>query len=185
MTSDKAPPVFTLPAALLSQGYSLRPETEDDTVFLIQLFATTRVEELARIPWSDDQKWTFITQQFELQRLHYKTYYADTSFDVIEHEGLPAGRFYLQEVGQFRIIDIVLMPEWRGRGVGTAILEALIETARARGKDIDIFVEKVNPALGLYRRLGFKEFDDTGVYLEMRWVVDEAAAEAPPGTPDS
>ena len=77
------------------------------------------------------------------------------------------------------------MPEWRGRGVGTAILEALIETARARGKDIDIFVEKVNPALGLYRRLGFKEFDDTGVYLEMRWVVDEAAAEAPPGTPDS
>lgn len=185
MTSDKAPPVFTLPAALLSQGYSLRPEAEDDTVFLIQLFATTRVEELARIPWSDDQKWTFITQQFELQRLHYRTYYADTSFDVIEHNGLPAGRFYLQEVGQFRIIDIVLMPEWRGKGVGTAIVEALIETARARGKDIDIFVEKFNPALDWYRRLGFREFDDTDVYLEMRWVVDEAAAQTPPGTADS
>ena len=170
MTSDKAPSAFVLPAALLSEGYRLRPETEDDTVFLIQLYATTRMAELEQTPWTADQKWAFVAQQFELQRLHYRTHYADTAFDVIEQNGIPAGRLYLQEVaGQFRIIDIVLMPEWRGKGVGTAILEALMDRARAVGKDIDIFVEKFNPALDWYRRLGFKEFEDMEVYLEMRW----------------
>ncbi len=176
MTSDKAPPAFTLPAALLSEGYVLRPETEDDTVFLLQLYATTRADELAQTQWTADQKWTFIAQQFELQRLHYRTHYADTHFDVIEHDGLPAGRLYLQQVsGQFRIIDIVLMPEWRNKGVGTAILKALMETARACGKDIDIFVEKFNPALAWYLRLGFREFEDMGVYTEMRWSPETPA----------
>ena len=170
MTSDNAPSAFTLPAALLSQGYLLRPETEDDIVFLMQLYATTRMDELAQTGWSADQKWGFIAQQFELQRVHYRTHYTGTAFDVIEHEGLPAGRLYLQEVsGQLRIIDIVLMPEWRGKGVGTAILEALKDTGRKLGKDIDIFVEKFNPALAWYRRLGFQEFSDAEVYLEMRW----------------
>jgi ribosomal protein S18 acetylase RimI-like enzyme len=177
VTSDKAPSAFVLPAALLSQGYRLRPETEDDTVFLMQLFATTRMAELEQTPWTVDQKWAFIAQQFELQRLHYRTHYADTWFDVIEQNGVPAGRLYLQEVsGQFRIIDIVMMPEWRGKGVGTAILKALMETARAAGKDIDIFVEKFNPALAWYRRLGFEEFEDMEVYLEMRWSADSPAA---------
>jgi len=178
VTRDKASPAFSLPATLLSQGFRLRPETDDDTVFLLQLFATTRANELAMTQWTDDQKWTFVSQQFELQRLHYRTYYSDTAFDIIEHDGVPAGRLYLQEVGQFRIIDIILTPEWRGKGVGTAILRALMETARARGKDIDIFVEKFNPALDWYRRLGFKEFDDTDVYLEMRWSADTADATA-------
>jgi len=177
VTSNKAPPAFTLPAALLSQGYALRPETEDDTVFLMQLYASTRADELAPMPWSADQKWAFLAQQFESQRLHYRTHYADTAFDVIEHHGLPAGRLYLQEaISQIRIIDIVLMPEWRGKGVGTALLEAVIVAAQRRGKAVGIFVEKFNPALRLYRRLGFVEVGDTEVYLEMERPLADAAA---------
>jgi len=45
---------------------------------------------------------------------------------------------------------------WRGRGVGTALLGALIERARARGlRRISLSVEDGNRARGLYERAGF------------------------------
>jgi predicted GNAT family acetyltransferase len=61
------------------------------------------------------------------------------------------------------------LPAWRGRGIGTAILGALQAAGRAQGKAVSTFVEKNNPAMRLYRRLGFAEISDTGVYLEMEW----------------
>ena len=80
----------------------------------------------------------------------------------------PVGRLYLEErVTQIHITDIVLLPEMRGNGAGTAILEALIAFAHARGKAMGIFVEKFNPALRLYRRLGFVPIGDGEVYIEM------------------
>ncbi|HEX6939117.1 MAG TPA: GNAT family N-acetyltransferase, partial [Longimicrobiales bacterium] len=68
--------------------------------------------------------------------------------------------------------DIALLPEHRGRGIGTALLEALIAEADAAGKPVSIHVEQYNPARRLYARLGFREVEDLGVYVFM---------ERPPG----
>ena len=174
MISSDTPPAFQLPAALLSLGYRLRPETEDDTPFLFRLYASTREAELAQvIGWSAEQKLAFLGQQFTAQRHHYKNFIPNCLYQVIEHDGVPVGRLYLEErVTQVHITDIALMSEARGKGVGGAIVEALIEHTNARGKGLGIFVEKFNPALRLYRRLGFVEVADADVYLEMERPCD-------------
>lgn len=137
--------------------------------FLFRVYASTREQELAHaIGWSAEQKLAFLTQQFEAQRRHYRNFIPNCSYQVIERDGVPVGRLYLEErVTQIHITDIVLLPEMRGNGAGTAILEALIAFAHARGKAMGIFVEKFNPALRLYRRLGFVPIGDGEVYIEM------------------
>jgi ribosomal protein S18 acetylase RimI-like enzyme len=49
--------------------------------------------------------------------------------------------------------------------VGTSLLRDLLAEAEAMGKRVTIHVEHFNPALRLYRRLGFTEVADRGVYL--------------------
>jgi ribosomal protein S18 acetylase RimI-like enzyme len=170
VTSDKPPPAFTLPAALLSQGFALRPETDADIPFLLRLFASTREEELASWPWSAEEKAAFLAQQFQAQRYHYRNFIAACSFDVIEHNGEPAGRLYLDtRESHLHIVDIALLPECRGHGVGAVIMEGLQAGGRASGKGVSTYVEKFNPALRFYRRHGFTEIADHGVYLEMEW----------------
>ena len=168
---NEAPAAFELPAALRAQGYALRPETEDDIPFLMQLYASTRADELASIPWSAEQKQAFLASQFQAQRRHFRTQFTDCAFNILAHAGAPIGRLYLDvRPARLHIIDIALLPEWRGQGLGTAILEALMTAARASGRGVGIFVEKFNPALRLYRRLNFTDVADHGVYLEMQWL---------------
>jgi ribosomal protein S18 acetylase RimI-like enzyme len=175
VTPERAPPAFTLPAALLAQGFALRPETDADMAFLLRLYASTREEELARVPWSAEQKQAFLASQFQAQRQHYRAYFPDCTFDVIEQRSEPAGRLYLQvRQTQLHIIDVALLPDWHCRGIGTAILKALQAAGHASGKGIGIMVEKFNPALRLYQRLGFAAIADHDVYLEMEWLPDRA-----------
>ena len=175
MTPEQTSPAFALPAALLSQGFALRPETDADIPFLMRLFASTREQELAAVPWNAEQKQAFLASQFQAQRHHYRSYFSDCAFDVIAQHGEPAGRLYLQaRQTQLHIIDIALLPERRRRGIGTAILEALQAAGRAGGKGVGIMVEKFNPAMRLYRRLGFTDIADHDVYLEMEWRPDGA-----------
>ena len=170
MAQKDAAAAFAMPAALLGEGYVLRPETDADLAFLATLFASTREEELAVVPWTAEQKRAFLDAQFKAQRHHYRTYNAGCAFDVIEHRGTPIGRLYV-EAGRRRlyVVDIALMPAWRGRGLGTAILAALQDCARTSGRTLGIMVEKFNPAMRLYRRLGFTDVADHGVYQEMEW----------------
>src|SRR5262245_7640745 len=44
----------------------------------------------------------------------------------------------------------------RGRGIGTAMVKALIEEAASAGRALTLGVVKINPALRLYERLGFR-----------------------------
>jgi GNAT superfamily N-acetyltransferase len=169
-------PAFRLPATLLSRGFALRLETDADLPFLMQLFASTREDELAVTGWPPEVKQAFLAQQFQAQRHHYRTYIPTCRFDVLECRGEPVGRLYIEaRQTQENVVDIALLPAWRGQGIGTAILEALIEYAGKGGRGVGIFVEKFNPALRLYRRLGFTEIQDTGIYLEMERVSTGAA----------
>jgi GNAT superfamily N-acetyltransferase len=160
---------FRLPAALVADGFALRPERDDDDKpFLLALYGSTRADELAQTPWSDEQKAAFLAMQFAAQRRHYRAHMPDAVWLVLEHAGEPIGRLYLEDRGErLHVVDISLVPAWRGRGLGGRIFARLIETAEAAGLGVGIFVEKFNPALRLYRRLGFVEVGDTGVYLEM------------------
>jgi ribosomal protein S18 acetylase RimI-like enzyme len=110
-------------------------------------------------------RFAFLRQQFDAQHHHYRTYYPDAEWLVIERGGDRIGRLYLEEwSNQFRVIDIALLSSARARGFGAAMLADIIDMATAKEKKVSIHVEKNNPAMGLYRRLGFVTVEDKGVY---------------------
>jgi ribosomal protein S18 acetylase RimI-like enzyme len=130
------------------------------------VYASTRAEELAVVPWDDAQKDAFLRAQFDAQDAWWHENYAEASFDVIVVDGEPAGRLYVHRgPSEIRIVDIALLPEHRGDGVGTRLLEDLLAEGDASGKSVTIHVERMNPALRLYERLGFALAEDKGVYL--------------------
>ena len=151
-------------------GLGFRPIADTDLPFLARVYASTRQEELAVTDWSDAQKAAFLQHQFEAQHAHYQKYYRGSDFLVIERGGEPIGRLYLARwATEHRIVDIALLPRHRGAGLGSALLRDLLDEAAAAGKPVTIHVEKFNPALSLYRRLGFVAAGEEGVYDLMRW----------------
>ncbi|HEX8319989.1 GNAT family N-acetyltransferase [Longimicrobium sp.] len=147
---------------------ALRPTTEADLEFLHRLYATTREDELRQVPWAPEQKAAFVRQQFEAQHAFWRENYTDTSWDVIVADGTPIGRLYVARwPGDIRIVDIALMPEHRGSGLGTRLLRELFAEADATRRKVSIHVEVFNPARRLYERLGFVQAGDRGVYLLM------------------
>jgi GNAT superfamily N-acetyltransferase len=170
--------LLALPAALLDQGLVLRPEAEADVPFLRRLYISTRWQELAPIiDWTEAQKIDFLENQFALQRFHYHKYYAETDWGVLEKASVPVGRLYVdRQTKTLLVVDLSLLPEWRGRGIGTALMQAVCVEARQAGKAVGVAVEKYNPAQRLYRRLGFREVSDEGMYWTMEWQPALASA---------
>jgi ribosomal protein S18 acetylase RimI-like enzyme len=163
-------------------GLTFRRITEADLPFLARVYASTRAEEMAVVTtMTEAQKAAFLDAQFQLQHAHYRKYYPEADWLVTMRGGEDAGRLYLERwPTQHRIIDIALLPGHRGRGCGEALLRDLMDEAAAAAKDVSIHVEKHNPAMRLYRRLGFVIEEDKGVYDLMRWKSPRAGA-APPG----
>jgi RimJ/RimL family protein N-acetyltransferase len=153
------------------RSIALRPVTPDDFEFMAELYASTRAEEMKLVDWPDEQKRVFLRSQFTAQCDHYAQYYPDASFDIIERGGTPIGRLYVfrGDPDDVRIVDISLIPEVRGGGVGTELLLGIMRDAESSGRSVSIHVERFNTALRLYQRLGFEHVDEHGVYYLMRW----------------
>ena len=148
----------------------LRPMTEHDYPFLRTLYASTREAELVPLGWSDAQQQQFLAMQFEAQHRHYQQHYPDASFDLIEYDGTAIGRLYLEEwADQWRVIDIALLPAYCGQGIGSRLLQEVMQRAATGGKAVSIHVERHNPALRLYQRLGFVQVEEHGIYDLMVW----------------
>jgi GNAT superfamily N-acetyltransferase len=131
------------------------------------------MDELAVTGWDDDAKEAFIAQQFRAQSEHYRRHYPEATFDVIVVDGAPAGRLYVARWDdEIRVMDIALLPEHRGKGVGGDLLEALLAEASRTGKKVSIHVERTNPAMGLYERLGFTPIEERGIY----WLMETTPA---------
>ena len=154
----------------MSPHLTLRAVTAEDTDFLAAVYASTRMQELQATDWSDEQKAGFCRTQFTAQDTHYRKHYPTAALDVIEAAGNPVGRLYVDRwKHEIRIVDIALLPEHCGKGIGTFLLEKLQREAADVGKSLSIHVERFNPALRLYERLGFQMLEDKGVYFLMEW----------------
>jgi ribosomal protein S18 acetylase RimI-like enzyme len=146
----------------------LRPVADADRAFLVELYGSVREEELAPVQWDEATKRAFIEHQFSAQDLHYRANYPGATLDVIEVDGERAGRLYVHRgEDDIRIMDIALAPGFRRRGLGTQLLEALIQEAEETGRKLSIHVELNNPARSLYERLGFRPAGEHGVYVLM------------------
>jgi ribosomal protein S18 acetylase RimI-like enzyme len=149
---------------------TLRPFQESDIPFLCALYASTRQEEMKILPWPEEEKQRFLEWQFEAQTKHYFDSYDDAGFMIIELDGTPIGRLFLfRGEKSIEVVDIALVPELRGKGLGRELLQEVIDEARSAGRQVAIYVEHNNPARHLYDRLGFELVDTVGVYHHLVW----------------
>jgi ribosomal protein S18 acetylase RimI-like enzyme len=149
-----------------SPPVALRPATPADEPFLRAVYASTREEELAPLGWPPATREAFLAMQYEAQRRHYRAAYPAARYDVIQADGVDAGRFCVARLdGEIRVVDLALLPAHRGRGIGTRLLAELLAEADARGLPVRIHVESLNPARRLYERLGFRLLETRGPYL--------------------
>jgi ribosomal protein S18 acetylase RimI-like enzyme len=154
-----------------------RPETEADAPFVYSLYASTREEEMKVVPWTDEEKEAFVRMQYRAQTTSYRANYPDAHFMIIQRDGADIGRLYISRIpGEVRIMEITLIPEQRGNGLGGAILRGILGEAEGRGEAVSIHVENFNPALRLYQRLGFRKIDEHGVYYLMEWTPGSTPA---------
>src|SRR5215470_9532806 len=154
----------------------LRPVTAADEAFLLSVYASTRAEEMRQVPWSAEQKEMFVRMQYTAQKQHYAALYPQASHDIIYTDETAVGRIYVgRDAERLNILDITVLPEYRGRGTGETLLRRLMEEAGASGKAVTIYVESFNPSLRLFERLGFQKEREEGFQFLMKW-------QAQPGT---
>jgi len=147
----------------------VRAAEAGDEDFLFSVYASTRAEEMTRVNWSAEQQEAFLRMQFRAQSKFYVENYPGAEFQVITLNDQPIGRLYVhRRADEIRIMDIALLPDYRNLGIGSALLQSILEQGSNLGLPVTIHVEQFNPALHLYKRLGFQPKEDKGVYLLMQ-----------------
>jgi ribosomal protein S18 acetylase RimI-like enzyme len=157
----------------------LRPAGREDAELLYRIYASTREEELAPVPWDAAAKEAFLRMQFAAQDTYYHATFPDASYDMIVDGDQVLGRLYVdRSKTRWLVIDVALFPEHRGKGIGTKLLSNVLAQAAAAARPVQMHVERFNPAQHLYHRLGFRQVADQGVYLLLEWKPGAAQAAA-------
>ena len=146
----------------------LRPSRPEDRDFLFRLYAGTREHELSAFGWPPAQQEAFLRMQFNAQQQWYSATYSTAESQIIEQDLGPIGRMIVQrEPGIWRLVDISLLPEHRGRGIGGELIRALIKECGLSGAVLQLQVLNTNPAQRLYSRLGFIKTGEDQLYTQM------------------
>lgn len=156
----------------MNQEITLRPITDNDQDFLYHLYANYREDELRVINWEQIpmDKESFLQMQFKAQEKYYIENYIDAEFMIVFLQDKPIGRFYLhRKPEEIRIIDIILLSEYRNQGIGSNFFQDILTEAQTLNLPVRLHVEYYNRAINLYQRLGFRYLRDNGVYKFMEW----------------
>jgi ribosomal protein S18 acetylase RimI-like enzyme len=147
---------------------SLRPYRDLDREFLFKLYASTRADELAAFGWPPAQLEAFLLMQFTAQQRWYAMSYAQAEHHIIEQDGTPIGRMMVSRQEPAAVlIDIALLPEQRGKGIGGELIQQLIQQCDQQKLGLRLQVLRGNPALRLYQRLGFTQTGQDQIYIQM------------------
>jgi ribosomal protein S18 acetylase RimI-like enzyme len=147
---------------------SRRPVCPDDQEFQFRLYASTRKAEIAAFGWNSAQQEAFLRMQFTAQQSWYHTAYPQAAWEIIELDRAPVGRMIVLRGREFiTLVDIALLNEHRGRGIGGGLLRELLEQGREAKVPVRLQVIKTNRAARLYQRLGFITTGEDEMYLQM------------------
>jgi len=128
----------------------LIPADESHHEFSYQLTVTTMGDYTTKIlGWDDKTQRKYHTHDWQTKRPL-----------IIMYGNQPIGTIYMFEnenyieIGQF-----YLLPEYQNEGIGSYLLSSVLENSDKTGLLAKLVVLKVNPAISLYRRHGFKIVD--------------------------
>jgi ribosomal protein S18 acetylase RimI-like enzyme len=148
---------------------SARPFRPEDKEVLFAIYASSRQEEIAAWGWSAPQQETFLRMQFGAQSNWYEAAYPEADHQIICAGERPIGRILVhRDAGSLLLVDIALLREFRGQGIGTRFLRELLEQAERSRVPVRLHVQKTNgEALRLYERLGFLRTGEDEIYWQM------------------
>lgn len=149
----------------------LQPVTPADEGVLLAIYAATRADEVALTGWNATTAAAFVRMQFDAQSTHYRQSHPAAQHALVVVGAHPAGRLWVdRSETALHVLDIALLPAWRGLGIGGLCLQRLLDEAAADGKTVTIHVETGNPARRLYERLGFAAQGPVrGIHQLMVW----------------
>jgi ribosomal protein S18 acetylase RimI-like enzyme len=158
----------------LDPATQVRPATAADDPFIAHLFKTARAEDFAAAGLPAQVLDRLLEQQFFAQTRGYALQFPGAISLVVLRRDEPVGRLILEAGGRsWRLIDIVLLPSWRGQGIGGDLIAAVARAAQAAEADeLCLTVFSTNfAARRLYDRLGFVEtgHDDTHIAMARRF----------------
>jgi ribosomal protein S18 acetylase RimI-like enzyme len=109
--------------------------------------------------------------QFQAQIASYRARFPQARFDIVELAGQPVGRIVVHRPStMIHIVDQAIVPRLRGRGIGTAMMRAIMTEADAAGLPVRLEVASANdPSLRLYQRLGFVPIETVPLYMRLEW----------------
>jgi ribosomal protein S18 acetylase RimI-like enzyme len=147
---------------------TLRPAQPADELFLFELYVTTRMEELAAWGWDASHQDVFLKLQFTAQQQHYRTHFAHADYSIVYLDDRPIGRLIVARGNRdIHIADIIVLPEYRGAGIGTTLIRDILAEAAQAQKSVRLQVLNTNRAIRLYERLGFTIIADGGTHFMM------------------
>jgi RimJ/RimL family protein N-acetyltransferase len=164
--ADAVGPVATPHGTLRS-----RPETEADTAFLFELHDSVKGPELAPLAVADQIRRQLLDMQFRAMTMSYHTQFPRGRYEVVTLDEMPIGRLITDDgEGWFHIVHIALLPEWRNRGISTALMTVVLDRPRRMGMRCQATVALDNFAsLRLWSRLGFTEQQRDEINLIVEW----------------
>ena len=117
----------------------------------------------------DDEIWISSERTEGKQDLLLKRSPAPGKGHTIQYEGREVGLLTIkQEETEINIVTLQLLPEYQGRGIGSAVIKHILSEANSHRCSVGIEVLKISPARKLYERLGFKITSETEASYLMR-----------------
>ena len=142
-------------------NYELRPATADDHDFLYNLGPATMRTYV-------EQTWGAWDEAAYRER--FESSFDPAADQIIVVDGNNAGTARLEHFPDFDYLSrIYILPAYQNRGIGTAILQALIAKSHRQQRPLELRVLKTNPrAQQLYERLGFEVYMSIEFHHMMR-----------------
>ncbi|WP_297417475.1 GNAT family N-acetyltransferase [Clostridium sp.] len=159
---------------ILEEIISLQKVKLEESEFLLKIFKESNPELLYICGLGEEEKRVILLQQFTIETKQLMQIYPNAEFNIVMLNEEPIGKLYIN-YGKTadRIIEIALLEEYRGRGIGKELIEIVIKNAKKAGKNVRLQVAWFNQnAYGLYKKLGFQVIENKEVFFEMEYRID-------------